>query len=152
MKQREHNIKLPVGISDFSKLIKGLYQFADKTLFLKEIMEDGSEVILITRPRRFGKTLNLSMLYHFLQQNDKQDESLFENLEISKDSSFCQTHQNQYPVIFLSFKDVKKSSYQAAYSDMVTLISDLYAQHRYLLDGTLLHEDEKRVFMALLNQ
>ena len=145
-------MKLPIGISDFKELIKGEYQFTDKSLLLKEVINDSAKVILITRPRRFGKTLNLSMLYYFFQQNNIEEENLFENLLISEDQEFCKKHQNQYPVIFLSFKDVKKSTYTAAYEDFVRLIRDLYSQHRYLLEDEVLYEDEKVVFMTLLNQ
>ena len=144
--------RLPSGVSDFSKLIKGQYYFADKSLFIKEIMEDGAEIILITRPRRFGKTLNLSMLYYFLQLNHPQEKNLFENLAISEDITFCQKHQQQYPVIFISFKDIKQSNYVDARADIVELIKGLYAQHRYLLEGKLLHDDEKQTFLALLEK
>ena len=145
-------MKLPIGISDFKKVIKGEYQFTDKSLLVQEILNDSADVILITRPRRFGKTLNLSMLYYFFQQNNIEEENLFKNLLISEDQEFCKKHQNQYPVIFLSFKDVKKSSYAAAYEDFVRLIRDLYSQHRYLLEDEVLYEDEKVVFITILNQ
>ena len=82
-------MKLPIGISDFKELIKGEYQFTDKSLLLKEVINDSAKVILITRPRRFGKTLNLSMLYYFFQQNNIEEENLFENLLISEDQEFC---------------------------------------------------------------
>ena len=99
-------MKLPVGVSDFQDLIQGGYLFADKSPFIKEVIDNGAKVILITRPRRFGKTLNLSMLYHFLQMNFSQNGNLFEGLAIFKDTEFCNKHQHQYPVIFISFKDV----------------------------------------------
>lgn len=76
-------MKLPIGISDFKKVIKGEYQFTDKSLLVQEILNDSADVILITRPRRFGKTLNLSMLYYFFQQNNIE-ENLFKNLLISE--------------------------------------------------------------------
>ena len=84
-KEFDDLIRLPHGVSDFKKLVQGNYKFVDKTLFIKDIINDGADVILITRPRRFGKTLNLSMLYYFLQQNDKekQNENLFNNLQSS---------------------------------------------------------------------
>ena len=145
-------MKLPIGISDFKELIKGEYQFTDKSLLLKEVINDSAKVILITRPRRFGKTLNLSMLYYFFQQNNIEEENLFENLLISEDQEFCKKHQNQYPVIFISFKDIKQANYNEAYGDVIGLISDLYSQHRYLLDDNTLYKDEKVVFMTLLNQ
>lgn len=145
-------VRLSSGVSDFKELINGKYKFIDKSLLIQEIIGDGAKVILITRPRRFGKTLNLSMLYYFLQRNHCQDENLFKHLAVSKDLNFCEIHQNQYPVIFISFKDIKKSSYTAAYDDIVRLIKDLYSRHRDLLDGTLLYDDEKATFMTLLNQ
>ena len=126
--------RLPSGVSDFNELINGQYQFADKSLFIKEIINDGAKVILITRPRRFGKTLNLSMLYYFLQLNHPQGTNLFEQLAISGDEAFCQKHQQQYPVIFISFKDIKQSNYVDAHSDIVELIRRLYEEHKYLLE------------------
>ena len=102
-------MRLPVGLSDFQKLIRGDYIFADKSLFIKEIMDDGADIILIPRPRRFGKTLNLSMLSYFFKID--ADNTLFDNLLISENTSFCTKHQNQYPVIFVSFKDIKQASY-----------------------------------------
>ena len=145
-------MKLPVGISDFKELIEGNYLFADKSLFIKDVIEDGAKIILITRPRRFGKTLNLSMLYYFLGQNHAKEENknLFKGLNISKEVEFCKTHQQQYPVIFISFKDIKQSNYPDAYAFIIDLIRGLYEEHRYLLEGNDLSEDEKTTFSALL--
>lgn len=142
-------MKLPVGLSDFEDLIEGDYLFADKTLLIKDIIEDGAKVILITRPRRFGKTLNLSMLYYFLRKNHQDGKNLFEGLNISKDDAFCKEHQQQYPVIFISFKDIKASNYQDAYCDIIDLMRRLYEEHKYLMEGDLLSESEKKIFMAL---
>ena len=86
--------RLPVGISDFKELVTENYHFSDKTNFIKEIMSDGAQVILITRPRRFGKTLNLSMLHHFLQAQELVTANIFEGLNISSDKEFCSKHQN----------------------------------------------------------
>lgn len=143
---------LPIGVSDFKKLILGKYQFVDKTNFIKETINDGNEVILITRPRRFGKTLNLSMLYYFLQHNSSPGQNLFENLFIAADHDFCQKHQNKYPVIFISFKDIKKGSFEQSYSKIVNLISKLYKEHRSLLEGDLLYSDEKEIFIKIINK
>ena len=145
-------MKLPIGISDFKEVIKGKYQFTDKSLLLKEVINDGAKVILITRPRRFGKTLNLSMLYYFLQQNNKEEENIFKNLLISEDDDFCKKHQNQYPVIFISFKDIKQASYNEAYGDVLELIKGLYSNHRYLLKNDVLYEDEIETFINILNK
>ncbi|RZI47711.1 AAA family ATPase, partial [Rickettsiales endosymbiont of Peranema trichophorum] len=143
-------MKLPVGVSDFREIVRDGYVFTDKTLLIKEVLEDGAKVILITRPRRFGKTLNLSMLYYFLDHNQPKDKNLFEQLNIGQDKVFCEEHQNKYPVIFISFKDVKKSRYKDAYANIVSLISRLYGQHRYLLESCCLSDNEKRVFNRLL--
>ncbi|RZI45320.1 AAA family ATPase, partial [Rickettsiales endosymbiont of Peranema trichophorum] len=146
-------MKLPVGVSDFREIVREGYVFTDKTLLIKEVLEDGAKVILITRPRRFGKTLNLSMLYYFLDNSRPKDEDLFEKLNTGRDKAFCEEHQNQYPVIFISFKDVKQSTYRGAYEDIVCLIMELYEVHRYLLevDG-LLSDSEARIFKALMNR
>ncbi|RZI47006.1 AAA family ATPase [Rickettsiales endosymbiont of Peranema trichophorum] len=143
-------MKLPVGVSDFREIVREGYVFTDKTLLIKEVLEDGAKVILITRPRRFGKTLNLSMLYYFLDHSQPKDEDLFEELNIGQDKAFCEEHQNQYPVIFISFKDVKKSRYKDAYEHILLLVREVYRGHRYLLEGDCLDEDEKGVFNALL--
>ena len=143
-------MRLPVGLSDFQSLVKEDYIFADKSLFIKEIMDDGAKIILIPRPRRFGKTLNLSMLSYFFKIDT--DHTLFDNLLISKDASFCTKHQNQYPVIFVSFKDIKESSYLGAYKEIRLLISGLYSEHRYLLEGDVLTDDEKRTFTQIINK
>ena len=145
-------MRLPIGISDFKELINNEYLLIDKSLFIKDIMNDGAKIILITRPRRFGKTLNLSMLYHFLQENDPQHDNLFANLAIAADQAFCQKHQHQYPVIFLTFKDVKQANFDNAYAHIIEIISSLYKEHRYLLDGDLLYDDEKEIFNTIIQE
>jgi Predicted AAA-ATPase/PD-(D/E)XK nuclease superfamily len=145
-------MKLPIGVSDFQELIEKKYLFVDKTLLLHDIIEDGSKVILITRPRRFGKTLNLSMLYYFLQSNTQVASNIFENLLIAKEQAFCQAHQNQYPVIFLTFKDIKQATFESSYENITLLISKLYREHRYLLNDDCLYEDEKSNFMKIIKK
>ncbi len=147
-------MNFPIGISDFEEIVQGDYYFIDKTLLIKEIMDDGAKIILLTRPRRFGKTLNLSMLYYFLSEDyyNKVDQNLFEGLSISKEIEFCKKHQGQYPVIFISFKDIKEDTFTKAYAGIVVLISALYEKHRYLLEGDLLSESQKNIFTTILNQ
>ena len=99
-------MKLPVGESDFQKLRqKGAY-FVDKSLFIKELLDHWSDILLITRPRRFGKTLLLTMLRYFFEKSDEDRTSLFEGLKIYDTPEFRE-HFGKYPVIFLTFKDVK---------------------------------------------
>ncbi len=147
-------MNFPIGISDFEEIVQGDYYFIDKTLLVKEIMDDGAKVILLTRPRRFGKTLNLSMLYYFLSETyyNRVNQNLFDGLNISKEMEFCKKHQGQYPMIFISFKDIKEDTFTKAYAGIVVLISALYEQHRYLLEGDLLSESQKNIFTAILNQ
>ncbi len=149
----EDKARLPIGLSDFKELVVSNCQIVDKSPFIKEIVEDASRVILITRPRRFGKTLNLSMLRYFLQNNgNSNDHNLFENLAISKYTDFCLAHQNKYPLIFISFKDVKASTYKDAYSGISLLLSELYREHRYLLEEGNLDSAEKENFLAMIKQ
>ena len=143
-------MKLPVGVNNFKELIEEKFDFVDKSNFIKEIMDDSAKIILITRPRRFGKSLNMSMLYFFLTQRQANKPNLFENLEISKDVEFCREHQNKHPVILISFKDIKEISYKKVIAKVGILIGALYGQHMYLLEGTLLHEHEKDLFRKIL--
>ena len=128
-------IKLPIGKSDFKKLIKGGYHFVDKTLFIKEAIKNISETSLITRPRRFGKTLALSMMYYFLEMGilEKNHENLFDNFEISQDKAFCQAYQNKFPVIFITFKSIESPTYEGAIKRIQSLISKLYTNFQPFL-------------------
>ena len=123
---------LPVGISDFKTLIEKNYYYFDKTKLIEELLIKKSGVTLFTRPRRFGKTLNMSMLkYFFDMENKDENQKLFKNLYISK-SRFFQ-HQGQNPVIFLSFKDIKASSWDECNKELRNLISELYKDNKYLI-------------------
>jgi hypothetical protein len=144
--------RLPVGLSDFKELLIDDYYFVDKSLLVKEVMQDGATVLLITRPRRFGKTLNLSMLDYFFNVAEKDEPNIFENLLIAQDVDFCAKHQNKYPVIALSFKDIKAATFAASYADIEALLSDLYEDHSYLLTSAALSESEKNTYEAILNK
>jgi hypothetical protein len=116
--------KLPIGINNFKKLIEGNYHYVDKTLLIKELLAKRHKVILLPRPRRFGKTLNLSMLYYFFS-NIEQAEHLFNNRAITQDAS-SMAYQGQYPVIFITLKDIKVSNWQEAYQKIQGVIKDEY--------------------------
>ena len=143
------NKKLPVGISDFEKLITQDYYFVDKSLLIKEVLDSGAEVTLIPRPRRFGKTLNLSMLKCFFEKTKESKLHLFNNLKISKETE-CMKRQGQYPVIFLTFKDVKKLDWDNCYKIMQNLISKEFKRHKYLLTGDFLDVLEKNYFYEII--
>ena len=149
----------PIGISDFRKLIETRdsegkpYLFVDKSLFLKELIDDLTEVKLITRPRRFGKTLNMSMLHHFFAKtvDNQPTEHLFKGLKISQCNQ-CMQYQGQYPVIFLSFKDIKSSFFKSAYEDFCNLLSRAYEQHEDILSDSKLTGLQKNRYKSILNK
>ena len=122
---------LPVGIDDFRKIIEEDYYYLDKTKMIEDILLDRAEVTLFTRPRRFGKTLNMSMLnYFFNLKNKKENRVLFEKLYISK--SKYMDKQGEYPVIYLSFKDIKSLNWEDCYMETKILISNIYNEFNFL--------------------
>lgn len=122
---------LPVGVDDFKKIIEEDYYYVDKSRLIEDILTNKAEVTLFTRPRRFGKTLNMSMLnYFFRLKNKEENRKLFENLYIFQ--SECMDKQGEYPVIFVSLKDIKFSSWKECYSETKILISNLYAEFSFL--------------------
>jgi len=151
----------PIGISDFRKLIETRdsegrpYLFVDKSLLIKEILDDLVEVKLFTRPRRFGKTLNLSMLHHFFAKevDKKSTHTLFQALEISHSPDYMK-YQGQYPVIFLTFKDIKSSTFNAAYEDCIELVRQVYLEHEkeILSPHSKLGERDKKDYELFLDR
>jgi len=141
--------RLPIGISDFKKLIKGDYYYVDKTLLIKELLEQGAETVLLPRPRRFGKTLNLSMLYYFFSNTEK-DSELFANTAISQHSDHM-TEQGQYPVIFLTFKDIKEKTWNGAHKKIAEIIAQLFEKHKNILEKILTDRDLEE-YNAILHQ
>ena len=137
-----HN-NFPIGTSDFKELIQKESIYVDKTLFIKEVMENHAKVILFTRPRRFGKTLNMSMLSYFLGIGE---EDIFEGFKIKDHEAFCAKHQSTYPLLFLTFKDVKYDDFETAYSDIKGIFAEAYGKNRDLLEGDLLDEYERENF------
>ena len=147
--------KMPIGVSDFKELMENDFFFVDKSLFIKEIIEEDSKVTLLPRPRRFGKTLNLSMLRHFFekpepQRNDegKATKNLFSNLLISKESVFSK-HLGRYPVIYLTFKDIKSLDFDDALESIKLLIAKEYRRHGHLLKSEALDDFEKEDFQNI---
>ena len=122
---------LPIGIDDFKTIIEEDYYYADKTEMIEKLLDDGAGVTLFTRPRRFGKTLNMSMLnYFFNLKNKEENRKLFENLYISKNKYMNQ--QGEYPVIYLSFKDIKALNWEKCYFMTKRLITYLYNEFEFL--------------------
>ena len=125
--------RLAIGVSDFKKIIEGDFYYFDKTKFIEEIIKDGSEVKLFARPRRFGKTLNMSMLKYFFDiENKEENKEIFKNLYIEKTEAFKE--QGQYPVIFLSLKDLKALTWEQMEKAIKSAISRLFSEYKYLLN------------------
>ena len=135
--------KIPIGLSDFKKLIEGNYYYFDKTNFIDEIIKDGSEVKLFTRPRRFGKTLNMSMLKYFFDIREaEENRKLFKDLYIERIENFKE--QGQYPVIFLSLKDLKARTWEEMQEKIVVTLSDFFSEYQYILEE--LNENDTNKF------
>jgi len=139
--------QIPTGLSNFAKLIRKNYLFVDKSLFIKTIFEDASESILIARPRRWGKTLNMSMLHHFLSPivSGENTQGLFDQCQITQQfPDFVKEHQAQYPVIFVTFKEVKAENFEEALSLIRQIIRKLYQEHEYLIHSDKLNDYDKQ--------
>ena len=142
-------LNIPVGISDFREIRENGYYYIDKTFLIYELLKTpATKVTLITRPRRFGKTLGMSMLADFFDIR-KESSSLFEGLDISEKASICNEWMNQYPVIFLSLKDIDGLTFEDAYGQLVAQIADLYKENTYLLECAEIDEDDKKIFLDL---
>lgn len=143
------NIDIPVGISNFAEIRKNKYYYIDKTGLIEELLKTtATKVTLITRPRRFGKTLGMSMLENFFDIR-KDSKLLFEGLEIADKQALCEAWMNQYPVIFLSLKSVDGNDFSTAYSQLAYEIGALYKEHEYLLESPVLGEEEKKLFWQI---
>ena len=125
--------RLAIGLSDFKHLIKEDFYYFDKTKFIEEVIKDGSQVKLFARPRRFGKTLNMSMLKYFFDiKNREENKKIFKDLYIEKTEAFKE--QGQYPVIFLSLKDLKALTWEQMEKAIKSAISRLFSEYKYLLN------------------
>ncbi|UCH94912.1 MAG: AAA family ATPase [Candidatus Aminicenantes bacterium] len=166
--------KLPIGKSDFKKIIEDNYCYVDKTLFIKEVIDKGDIILLIPRPRRFGKTLNLSMIKYFYDccpetrgpakgANDDNAargtgipansyRKLFDSLAISKAGQKYLDKMGKYPVIFLSFRDIKEMEWETCMDKIKQLIQDEYSKHYYLLKSKELIPPEKDYFQRIIQR
>lgn len=141
-------LSIPVGISNFEKIRNGGFYYIDKTGLIAELVRSSAEVTLITRPRRFGKTLGMSMLESFFDIR-KDSKKLFDGLEISHQKNLCEKWMNQWPVVFLSLKNVDGIHFSDAYQQLVYEIFLLYQQHDNLLKSTALSDRDKFLFKQL---
>ncbi|MGE5340756.1 MAG: AAA family ATPase [Candidatus Omnitrophota bacterium] len=161
--------KLPIGISDFKEVVTENYYYVDKTLFIKEVIDSGDKILLIPRPRRFGKTLNISMLGYFYnccptawdptgESSHRTNETpspipyknLFDSLAISRAGNEYLEKMGQYPVIFLSFRLIKEKKWKACWNKLKELIQEEYLRHDYLLDSPAIKPAEKNYFKKII--
>ncbi len=142
---------IAIGEQDFCKIIENNYFYIDKTDFIKEWWENGDTVTLITRPRRFGKTLTMRMTEQFFSVKYKGRSDLFQNLDIWKKKEY-QELQGTYPVIFLSFADVKGSYYEEVYSDICRLVAREYRRHVFLMESDCFLQSDRNQFYKIMSQ
>lgn len=140
--------RVSIGYQEFEDIIRNDLFYIDKTAFIKEWWERRDRVTLITRPRRFGKTLTMSMVENFFSVTHVKSAELFQHLSIWKDVSYRKL-QGSYPVISLTFANVKECTFQATKQRMNQILTDLYNKHIFLLDGALLTEEEKKFFRSV---
>ena len=143
-------LSIPVGVSDFEEIRRNGYYYVDKSGLIGELLgTTGTKVTLITRPRRFGKTLGMSMLESFFDIR-KDNKALFEELEIAKRHELCMEWMNQWPTVFVSFRQVDGLNFNSAYDMLTLVISELYKKHLYLLDSDKLDSFDKEIVKQLI--
>ena len=141
--------KLPIGIENFEDIRKEDFYYVDKTGLIADLLHNWGSVNLFTRPRRFGKSLNMSMLEHFFSLNG--DKSIFNGLEISKETVLCKEYMGKYPVLSISLKEISSLSYEAAFQMAVQILKRVPAKVQYLLESDALSEQDKAEYRKLLD-
>ena len=148
----KQNYVMPVGVDDFRQ-VREEYYYVDKTDFIKALIDGHSKVTLITRPRRFGKTLAMSMLYYFFTMEDAgANRNLFKGCKIEAAGEKYMKHQGTKPTIFLSLKDIKQVDFTRMMRSFSSLMQDLYALHSYLLDSDCLNEYDREYFHSIVTR
>ena len=141
--------RLPVGVENFELIMNDNYYYVDKTGLISELIRNGGLVNLFTRPRRFGKTLNMSMLEHFF--SIEREQSIFEGLEISKDTKLCEAYMGKYPVISISLKGINAATYEDAFDFAVRIMKKVARNVQFLLGSDALSDYDKLEYKELLN-
>lgn len=142
-------LKLPVGIENFEEIRKLGFYYIDKTRLIEKFLQSWSEVIIFTRPRRFGKTLNMSMLKSFFEIGT--DKTLFDGLYISGNKELCDEYMGKYPVIFFSLKDVEGLEFSSAKRMLCVVIEREINRHYYLKTSDVLTDEDRTLFTKMLH-
>ena len=148
---------LPIGVDNFEDIIKSEYYYVDKTMFIKELLDLKGKVNLFTRPRRFGKTLNLSMLRYFFEdtgnvKKNEENKTLFQGLKIMEQGEEYTQHMGNYPVINLTLKSAKQPTFESAYGKMKRAIADEFQRHQYILSSEKITEEDKKLFQKIADR
>lgn len=139
------------GTDNFKKVRDGNSLYVDKSDFISEFLDTGPSVVAVARPRRFGKSLNISMLSYFFDMNNKEENrKLFRGLKIEKSHHFAK--QGEYPVVSLTFKNFKAMNFQDCYKKIVKLVISEYDKHQYLKNSSMLTNIEKKNYEKILNE
>ena len=146
----ENRLMLPIGIEEFNEIRNGKFYYIDKTGLIEQLLGQWGKVNLFTRPRRFGKTLNMSMLRYFFEIGT--DKALFDGLSISENAELCREYMGKFPVIFLSFKDVEGLTFEQARYSLAEKIAKEAKRFRFLLESDRLEADEKDHYRAIIAQ
>lgn len=141
---------IALGVDDFKEIVEGNHYLVDKSLFIKEVIEDGSKVILLPRPRRWGKTLNMTMLRYFFEKTESSNHHLFDGLAVEQDPDIME-YQGKYPVIFLTLKDIKQQCWDDSYKMILSVISQEFRNHQALLEGVFLDDHLKNEYRSIMN-
>ena len=141
--------KVPIGIEDFKEIIDNDFYYIDKTLMLRDILDSGSVLFNFTRPRRFGKTLNMSMLRYFFEKTEEDNSYLFEGLSISESGNKYMSHMGQYPVISISLKSMKQSTWDTAFDEFKKIIAEEYRRHMHIITENNMHSSDKEQYIKV---
>ncbi|MDE5582187.1 MAG: ATP-binding protein [Ruminococcus sp.] len=143
---------IPIGTEDFKEIIYKNYYFVDKTLLIKDILDNGSKITLFTRPRRFGKTLNISMLRRYFEKTEEDNSYLFDSLKISEAGNKYKSYMGQYPVISISLKSMKQPTWEESFFEYQTLIIDEFEKNRYVLECPAITFDERNQYEVICSR
>ena len=141
-------LKLPVGIENFEEIRKSGFYYVDKTKLIEQLLQNWGKVNLFTRPRRFGKTLNMSMFKSFFEIGT--DKSIFDGLYISQNTALCNEYMGKYPVVFISFKDVNGLTFDRAYDALVQIIGEIANGFSFLMNSDKLSKNEKEQYQGII--
>lgn len=143
------SLKLPVGIEDFREIRRLGFYYIDKTKLIEQLLENWGKVNLFTRPRRFGKTLNMSMLRYFFEIG--AEKTLFDGLYISQNKQFCEEYMGKFPVVFLTLKGVEGITFEEAKASLAELVAAESRRFKFLLNSDKLDADDKEMYRQLLS-